>query len=102
MLPRGDTHPAAAGHDALLVYDGIYPVFGVGGVAALWGWLGIEILHVDNAGDTVTEAAGQGTDRVYSAVSYALAAGDSIETLSTTHPVSYTHITLPTKDLTKT
>ena len=57
---------------------------------------------VDNAGDVVTEAVGQGTDRVFSEVSYALAAGVSIETLSTTNPFGTAAIALAGNELANT
>ncbi len=48
------------------------------------GGLGNDWHYVDNAGDTVIEAAGQGSDRVFASTSYVLAAGVEIEILSTT------------------
>ncbi len=45
------------------------------------GGAGNDTYNVDNAGDVVNEAAGQGTDRVLATVSYTLAAGSEIETL---------------------
>src|SRR6185436_11407462 len=48
------------------------------------GGTGNDTYYVDSAGDVVTEAANQGSDVVYAAVSYALAAGSSVEVLSTT------------------
>ena len=49
------------------------------------GGLGNDWHYVDDPGDTVVDAVGEGTaDRVFASVSYALAAGAEIETLSTT------------------
>jgi Ca2+-binding RTX toxin-like protein len=48
------------------------------------GGLGNDQFYVDSAGDVVNEAAGNGSDRVYTSVSYALTAGQSIESLWTT------------------
>ena len=50
---------------------------------AMAGGSGNDIYLVDHGGDVVVEQAGGGTDRVYTNVSYALAAGASVETLST-------------------
>ena len=66
------------------------------------GGLGNDNFYVDNAGDVVTEVAGQGTDRVLSEVSYALAAGISIETLSTTNPFGTAAIALAGNELANT
>ena len=45
------------------------------------GGAGNDTYNVDNVGDVVTEAAGDGTDTVLTTVSYALAAGSEIEFL---------------------
>lgn len=54
---------------------------GGAGIDRLFGGQGDDIYYVDDARDTVTEAAGAGTDTVYASVSYTLAAGQEIESL---------------------
>ncbi|HTU12203.1 MAG TPA: calcium-binding protein [Allosphingosinicella sp.] len=49
----------------------------------LEGGAGDDRYVVDNAADTVVELAGEGADRIFASVSYTLAAGVSVETLST-------------------
>ena len=51
---------------------------------ALHGGRGNDIYYVNGAGDGVFEKAGQGSDRVATVVSYALAMGSEVETLRTT------------------
>ena len=58
---------------------------GGGGTDFLVGGLGNDIYVVDNAGDSVVEAGGQGIDEVRASVSYTLAAGADVETLRTTN-----------------
>ncbi|MGX9574067.1 glycoside hydrolase family 16 protein, partial [Mesorhizobium sp. f-mel] len=55
-----------------------------GGANTMIGYGGSDEYYVDNAGDKVVEASGQGQDRVWTSVSYALSAGSSIEVLGTT------------------
>ena len=54
---------------------------GAAGDDTLAGGLGNDIFVVDSAGDSVTEAAGAGSDEVWAKASYALAAGSEIEIL---------------------
>ncbi len=42
------------------------------GADTMTGGLGSDIYYVDNAGDTIVENAGEGTEKVYSSVSYTL------------------------------
>ena len=55
---------------------------GKAGADSLVAGAGNDIYIVDNIGDTVTEAAGEGTDTVVSSVNYTL--GDNVENLSLT------------------
>ena len=45
------------------------------------GGTGNDTYNVDNAGDVVTEALGEGIDTVFATVSYTLAAGSEVETM---------------------
>ncbi|HTU13373.1 MAG TPA: FG-GAP-like repeat-containing protein [Allosphingosinicella sp.] len=57
---------------------------GTAGNDVLAGGLGNDVYFVENSGDAVLETAGQGTDRVFTSVSYTLAGGSEVEILSTT------------------
>jgi Ca2+-binding RTX toxin-like protein len=54
---------------------------GAGGADSMAGQLGNDTYVVDNAGDRVIEAAGQGFDTVLTSVTYTLPAGSEIEQL---------------------
>ncbi|HVQ09732.1 MAG TPA: M10 family metallopeptidase C-terminal domain-containing protein [Allosphingosinicella sp.] len=56
---------------------------GNGGVDVMIGLYGDDLYVVDNAGDLVEEVANGGADSLYSFASYALAAGQEVETIST-------------------
>ncbi|WP_457150155.1 SdrD B-like domain-containing protein [Mesorhizobium sp. P5_C1] len=76
-----------------------------GGIGAdtMHGLAGNDIYTVDNAGDQVFEAAGEGTyDTVRTSVSYALAAGQQIETLATDNVAATTAITLTGNEFAQT
>ncbi|TIW50500.1 MAG: calcium-binding protein [Mesorhizobium sp.] len=67
-----------------------------GGVGAdtMIGHGGNDEYYVDNTGDKVVESSGQGQDRVWTSVSYAISAGSSIEVLGTTKDAGTTAINL--------
>ena len=70
-----DTLFGSSGNDAL---------DGRGGADTMDGGAGNDFFTVDNAGDVIVEAAGQGTnDRARTSVSYTLGAGQQVELLST-------------------
>ena len=69
--------------NTLIGNDGVNILDGKAGADTLIGRLGNDLYYVDAAGDRVTEAAGEGTDRVFAGASYVLGAGVSVETLST-------------------
>ena len=69
-----DVLDGAGGNDRL---------WGEGGADQMTGGPGNDIFYVDNAGDKTFEAGGQGNDTVLTTASYALAAGQEIETFAT-------------------
>ncbi|RWP60554.1 MAG: calcium-binding protein, partial [Mesorhizobium sp.] len=75
---------------------------GGGGVDKLSGFGGNDDYYADHAGDRVIESSGQGQDRVWTAVDYALSAGSSIEVLGTTNDAGTTAINLTGNELAQT
>ena len=83
-----------AGDDVIDGGDGDDTVNGGIGNDTMDGGIGDDLYSVDGAGDVVSEAPGAGTDRVNASVSYTLAAGQEIETLSTSNTPGTTAINL--------
>ncbi|MER8438909.1 right-handed parallel beta-helix repeat-containing protein [Mesorhizobium sp. M1312] len=72
------------------------------GADTMIGYRGNDEYYVDNVGDEVVESSGQGQDRVWASVSYALSAGSSIEVLGTTKDAGTTAINLTGNELAQT
>jgi Ca2+-binding RTX toxin-like protein len=71
------------GNDVIFAGDGNDAINGGTGADRMAGGRGNDTFYVDNAGDRVTEANGQGTDKVNSSVSFSLS-GQYIENLTLT------------------
>jgi serralysin len=69
------------GNDVLLGLGGNDVLIGGAGDDVLGGGTGNDTYYVQDAGDQVLENAGEGADRIATSVSYALAAGSSVEAL---------------------
>jgi Ca2+-binding RTX toxin-like protein len=74
--------------------NGANTLNGAAGADTMYGFGGNDLFFVDNALDRVIEAAGGGSDRVFASVSYALAVGQEIETLTTTNAAGLAAINL--------
>jgi trimeric autotransporter adhesin len=85
---------AGNGDDQLWGGDGNDFLDGDFGVDAMSGGAGNDTYHVDNSADVVTEAVGQGTDRVQTSATYSLATGSEVEILETTDATAMTALDL--------
>ncbi|MBN8455649.1 MAG: putative Ig domain-containing protein [Candidatus Accumulibacter sp.] len=89
-----DTLSGLGGNDVLDGLGGNDSLDGGGGTDTLVGGAGNDTYVVDNAGDVVTENAGEGTDLVRTSVTYTLSANVENLTLTGTAAISATGNTL--------
>jgi Ca2+-binding RTX toxin-like protein len=85
-LDGNDILNGDGGDDSLFGGDGDDYLIGGTGIDVMDGGTGNDTYYVDDAGDVVSEAPGEGADRVAASVSYALAAGAEIELLEAVTP----------------
>ncbi|HTU12232.1 MAG TPA: Ig-like domain-containing protein [Allosphingosinicella sp.] len=97
-----DTLYGGANDDTLYGNGGNDQLYGGAGTNYLAGGLGDDLYFVDGAANIVAELAGQGSDRVYASVSYMLAAGISVEVLSTNNNAGTAALTLAGNELANT
>jgi Ca2+-binding RTX toxin-like protein len=104
-----DTLWGGEGHDTLYGMDGVDTLRGESGNDYLdggadgdtmIGGTGHDTYVVDNAGDVVTESAGEGTDLVKTSINYTL--GANVENLETTKATGTTNINLTGNSLDNT
>lgn len=88
-----------AGDDYLIGLQGNDRLDGGVGRDIMVGGTGNDRYYVDDAFDTVIEADGEGSDYVYSSVSYTLGAGVFVELLGTTDSAARTPINLTGNEL---
>ncbi len=74
-----------AGNDTLIGGAGADILDGQAGIDAMNGGAGNDTYYVDTVGDTVTELAGGGTDRVWTSVNFTLGATTEVEELRLTN-----------------
>ena len=89
-----DFYRGLDGDDQIAGLAGDDELDGGSGANSMSGGAGDDIYRVDNGGDTVVEAAGQGFDRALTSVSFALEAGSEVEMLTTDDNFATTAIAL--------
>jgi Ca2+-binding RTX toxin-like protein len=75
-----DSLDGGEGFDVLKGFGGTDFLDGGDEADTMWGGTGDDIYSVDNAGDVVTEFAGEGSDTVWASIDYTL--GDQVENLT--------------------
>ena len=83
-----------AGADTMIGDGGDDILSGEGGADTMSGGTGDDLCFVDNAGDVVIENANEGTDQIYSTVSYTISA--NVENMNLTGRTSRALATIST------
>jgi Ca2+-binding RTX toxin-like protein len=89
-----DSIHGGSGRDDLYGEDGDDRLSGGSNADTMYGGIGDDTYVVDDAGDVVTEYAGEGFDKVVTNISYTLAAGTDIEVLKAQTPYETTPLSL--------
>ncbi len=95
----GETINGLGGNDTIAGLGGNDVLIGGTGADALSGGTGDDRFYVDDAGDKVTELAGEGNDRIFTSVSYTLGAGVHVEMFTTDDNFNTTALNLTGNEL---
>lgn len=79
-LSNGYQASGNSGNNRIIGNNSNNYLYGLGGADTLEGWDGNDSYYIENAGDIVIERPGEGTDDVYSSVTYSLA--QNVESLT--------------------
>ena len=91
---NADVITGTAYNDEIFGNGGNDIIDGAGGVDQMWGGAGDDRYNVDHVNDVVTEAAGEGYDRILASTSYTLLGASEIEWLSTSFTAGVETISL--------
>ncbi len=79
-----------AGNDILIAGDGNDILYGYSGNDAMTGGTGNDLYYVDDAGDTITENAGEGTDWIYATATHTMSANVEVLAMHGTSDINAT------------
>ena len=100
--PADETLTGTNDADTLDGLGGNDILFGLLGIDTMIGGTGDDVFHVEDTGDIVTEAVGEGNDRIVAYLTYVLANGVEVETIEAVTPTATDAMDLQGNDFAQT